>query len=416
MQADGAATVWLRWSVALVSVAGAAGLIGILLSEQRVIFALLFAAFAGLALAGLLKASSVATEESAALVEAKETASSLKREVTRTRDAVDQLAAGLDVLIFLTDRQTNIVYANQRACDAFRFREPAGHRLLAVTFSNELEELVHEAAETGQAQRLELTFHHPAERIGIAQVWAEPGDVGRIFVAIYDITDLRRLERVRRDFVANVSHELRTPMTTIRAMAETLVDDDPRDSDLTKPYLEKIIREIDRLTSITSDLLTLSTAESHASTKERVDLSLALRSACQMLAVKAEDKGLELRTEIEDGLILAANESLLSQVWINLIDNAISYTANGSVVVTASKTESQACVEVKDTGIGIASEHLPRVFERFYRVDKGRSRAKGGTGLGLAIVRNIVEAHGGRVEVESALNEGSAFRVLLPLE
>jgi two-component system phosphate regulon sensor histidine kinase PhoR len=339
----------------------------------------------------------------------------LERQEQRHRDALDQFASGLDVLIFLTDAQTQVIYANEKAKTAFGGGEMVGQRVLSATLSTELEQLIQSAARSREMQRQEIAFHHPGERIGVAQVWGEPPGYDRFFVSIYDITDLRRLERVRRDFVANVSHELRTPMTTIRAMAETLQDDDPDSGELRVRYLDKIVREVDRLTHITSDLLTLSQAESASVSRAPVDLADSVRTSCHFLEQKARDKGLDLIAETPASLVAMVNESQFSQVIVNLIDNAISYTEKGSVTVRLTSDAAAARLEIQDTGIGIPPEHLPRIFERFYRVDKGRSRATGGTGLGLAIVRHIVESHGGRVGVTSELGKGTLFWVTLPL-
>ena len=225
---------------------------------------------------------------------------------------------------------------------------------------------------------------------------------------------MRRLERIRQDFVSNVSHELRTPLTIIRAKAETLADDPDTDLATRTRYLQNITDEVDRLTYISADLLTLSTAESSKITKTETDLAAMLRSTVQKLEPKVKEKGLEISFEGPPSLMIQANETQMSQVALNLIDNAINYSTDGAVSVRLGRRGPDIEFEVTDTGIGIASDHLPRIFERFYRVDKGRSRATGGTGLGLAIVKHIVEAHGGRVMVESSLNQGSRFTVLLP--
>ncbi len=339
----------------------------------------------------------------------------LESEVDRNRDALDDLAEGLDVMIFLTDVQGKILYSNNRAAEAFHHEDPVGKVILAVTMSNEVVSLVASVARTGVGETAEVAFRHPEERVGIVQVWKESSDQDRLFISIYDITELRRLERVRRDFVANVSHELRTPMTTIRAMAETLQDNDPSDEALREKYLEKIIREVDRLTRITDDLLTLSTVETGRTIKAECDGSELVRSVVNQLASKAKEKGLVIQYNGPTKLMMLANEPQLMQVALNLIDNAINYTSEGEITVTVAQAEDQFLLTVKDTGIGIAQDHIYRVFERFYRVDKGRSRATGGTGLGLAIVRNIVEGHGGKIAVESALHHGSTFSVMIPI-
>ncbi|MDI9641245.1 ATP-binding protein [Kamptonema cortianum] len=340
--------------------------------------------------------------------------SELSREVKRHRDALDDLADGLDILILLTDQRMMVVYANSRATEVFGGAPLVGQSLVAATVSTELSDLVQRAMQLKTSVRAEVTLKKPQERTFLAHAWIESSGEGRAFLALNDVTDIRRLERVRRDFVANVSHELRTPMTTIRAMAETLADGgDSRE--FQEKYLEKIIREVDRLTSITDDLLTLSVAESGGVTKSEVDAAEIVKGVVLQLQSKAEQKGLDLRYSGAQSALASLNENQFSQIVLNLVDNAINYTSAGEVIVSTELEGGELLFRVTDTGIGISSEHLPRIFERFYRVDKGRSRATGGTGLGLSIVRHLAEAHGGRVSVESELNKGSAFTVTLPV-
>lgn len=342
-------------------------------------------------------------------------AEALSQEVLRHRRALDDLADGLVEMLFLAEAQGNIVYANRSARENFKFDDPTGRPILAVTQSSELEDLVLEAVRSGLPQKKEVVTRHPTERRCLVNAWPEALDQNRAFVSIYDISDLRKLERVRRDFVANVSHELRTPMTTIRFMAETLADEVDDDNEEAKKYLSRIIREIDRLTSVTQDLLTLSEAEALPPHKNEVDLAELAKDVINQLSPKARDKGLEISYRGPDTAVLDANETQMRQVLLNLVDNAIKYTQEGSVSIMLEAYDQQLVISVSDTGVGIATDHQPRIFERFYRVDKARSKAGGGTGLGLSIVRNIVEAHGGNVELESALNRGSTFSVTLPM-
>lgn len=338
----------------------------------------------------------------------------LTQEASRQRDAVDQFASGLNMMILVVDAKHRVIYANRQARSAFGMSRAFGQTLLAQTFSRELEEMVRSAFESGEVRKGELGFNHPESRIGQVQVWAEPPAFGRCFISIVDISSLRRLERTRQDFVANVSHELRTPMATIRVMAETLQyeKDDP---EIQERYLGAIIREVDRLAQVTSDLLTLSMVESRGVKTEAVCLGQVLKAVVDQSTPKAKEKGLILVLAAESQTVIPANKNLIHQVFANLVDNALNYTLEGSVTVDLTESETELTVSVADTGIGISSEHTARVFERFYRVDKGRSRAKGGTGLGLSIVKHIVESHGGRVWVESELNQGTTFFVALPI-
>jgi len=339
-----------------------------------------------------------------------------RSQLDRQRTAVDALADGLEVAIFICDGRAGILYANRRAMELFRFDNPVGRSILAITLSYDLEQLVLEAFRIKQAQHAELNFAYPVERVGLAKAWPSDDNAERVFLSIYEITDLRRLERVRQDFVSNVSHELRTPLTIIRTMAETLMDDDPPDPDLARKYLPKITNEVDRLSMISNDLLILSAAESNPVRKHNCDIAETFRTVLDQLTPKASEKGLTVEFEGPRRFLIEANTAQMTQVAINLIDNAINYTPQGTIRVILRPGTDDVEIDVVDTGLGIASEHLPRIFERFYRVDKARSRAgSGGTGLGLSIVKHIVEAHGGRVTVDSALNEGSKFTVRLPI-
>lgn len=336
----------------------------------------------------------------------------MQTRLSADRHAVDTLADGLDVAIFVLDSRAIVRYANRRAIEAFRFEDPIGRAILAVTLSYDLEALVLQTFKTGEATQAEMNFSYPDERVNVASTWLEEGG-GRLFLAIYEITDLRRLERVRRDFVANVSHELRTPLATIRAMAETLQDE--HDPELLHRYHGKIVSEVDRLSLLTNDLLILSSAESNPVRKQACDIAETFRSVVQSLSAKAKERQLTLAIESPESLRIEANSAQMTQVALNLVDNAINYTVAGSVTVNIEPGAEWVTIRVQDTGIGISSQHVNRIFERFYRVDKGRSRVTGGTGLGLSIVKHIVEAHGGEVTVESSLNEGSTFTVRLPV-
>lgn len=335
----------------------------------------------------------------------------LQEKLDRQRLTVDSLADGLELALFLCDGRGHVEYANRRACEIFRIEQPAGKSLLALTLSHELERLVLQSSSEQRDVSAEISFSYPSERVGIAKAWHNPA--GRTFLSIYDVTNLRRLERIRQDFVANVSHEMRTPMTIIRAMAETLTEDD--DPELRQRYLTKIMGEIDRLSTISQDLLVLSSAESNPVRKQACDIADVCRGVILQTTPKAQAKGLRLDYEGPVDLVIAANTNQMTQVVLNLVDNAINYTPEGTVSVRLRSDESYAYIEVRDTGMGIATEHLPRIFERFYRVDKARSRSTGGTGLGLSISKHIVEAHGGRIAVDSVLNRGSTFTAILPL-
>ncbi len=339
----------------------------------------------------------------------------LQAQLEEQRNAVDAMADGLEIAIFICDPSATVLYANRRATELFRFERPVGRNILAVTLSYDLEQLVIMGGKTESPQSGEISFTYPDERVGLAKVWSTEEGGERCFLSVYEITDLRRLERVRHDFVANVSHELRTPMTIIRSMAETLIDDEPALSERSSKYLLKIMSEVDRLSMISQDLLILSAAESNPVRKQMCDICDVFKGTVHQLESKAKGKDLDLTFEGPDRCIVEANTSQMTQVALNLIDNAINYTTTGAVHVNVVPGDTTVQVMVTDTGLGIPSDQVNRIFERFYRIDRARSRSTGGTGLGLSIVKHIVEAHGGVVTVESALNHGSTFTVELPV-
>jgi two-component system phosphate regulon sensor histidine kinase PhoR len=245
------------------------------------------------------------------------------------------------------------------------------------------------------------------------------GEGGAVIV-LNDITDIRHLENVRRDFVANVSHELKTPVASIKGFVETLLDGRVDDPDDRRRFLEIVGRQSDRLGAIIDDLLALSRIEQAEGMGdlplERVAVADVLAAVVAECGPRADDRSIAIEVESPPGLEAEVNAPLLEQALINLVDNALKYSEQGgSVILAATPTEDGMLdLIVRDHGTGIGAEHLPRLFERFYRVDKGRSRKLGGTGLGLSIVKHIVQAHGGTVAVESTLGVGSTFRVRLP--
>jgi two-component system phosphate regulon sensor histidine kinase PhoR len=239
-------------------------------------------------------------------------------------------------------------------------------------------------------------------------------------IVLHDITRLRHLEEVRRDFVANVSHELRTPITSIKGFIETLMDGGFEDEENARRFLQITLRQVNRLDAIIGDLLVLSRIE-RGFEEQRIELAPesirgALQAAIEMCEKKAADKAVKIELACPEDLTGEINAALLEQAVVNLLDNAIKYSNSAAVVeVIATGEATELVIRVKDQGCGIDAQHLPRLFERFYRVDKARSRELGGTGLGLAIVRHIALAHRGSVSVESTVGVGSTFCLRLPM-
>jgi len=243
------------------------------------------------------------------------------------------------------------------------------------------------------------------------------GEIAELSDAFNVMSDqLERHDRLRNEFVSNASHELKTPLSTMKILAETVLYQDPFDPVMTREFLDDINHEVDRLTNIINDLLRLVQEE-----RKEADLrlsqvyldGLALR-VVQRLIPLAQKKGLQLEHKLAP-VVIDADERRIEQVVSNLVDNAIKYTDKGRITVTLRQEGAQAVLSVRDTGIGIPKEALPRLFERFYRVDKARSRGTGGTGLGLSIVERIVALHGGYIHVDSVVGRGTAFTVYLPV-
>lgn len=306
-----------------------------------------------------------------------------------------------------------MLFANERAKTLFGFQEMEDRTILAVTLSHEVERLVRSAAEHASPCSEELPLRTSQDLVVIARAWPNPSGPKQVFLSIRDVTEIRRLERVRQDFVANVSHEIKTPLTLIRAMAEVLADVKQDDRDLQEKYLRQIIGEVDRLSALVDDLLTLSRAEGESIERRSCDLAAIVNDVVLQMMPKSIARGLDLQWTQPNRSMIVANPDQIRQVALNLIDNAINYTSSGKVSVEVASAEGRAILRISDTGLGIPSEDLPRIFERFYRVDKSRSRSSGGTGLGLSIAKHIVEAHGGTLSVTSALHQGSEFVVSL---
>ena len=326
---------------------------------------------------------------------------------------ISRWAALLDTTedaVLLVSAEGRIVQANSVASALFGISGP--NTLLAQTLSSELDDLYKTAIRRQARVEREVTLSQPPRALYARITPISPTEY---LLVLRDLTELRRLERVRRDFVANVSHELRTPLTSIKAMAETLLDGALQDAEVAPRFLGTIIRESDRLVRLSADLLDLSRVEALGIDKKPTDLTSLAAEVTGRLSSQAEKADVSLVNTIRAPLVVPADRDAMAQVLVNLLDNAIAYTPRGGVVsLSALETPEAISISVTDTGIGILSHDIPRLFERFYRADKARSRASGGTGLGLSIVKHIVENHGGSVGVESEYNKGSVFSFTLP--
>jgi two-component system phosphate regulon sensor histidine kinase PhoR len=348
------------------------------------------------------------------------------RRLTHERNEREAVLASMVEGVLAVDTDERVIAVNAAAARLLD-TDPAEAEGKSIQEIVRNPDLQHVVAET-------LDGHRPVEADIVMRVGAEDrnlqangtllhGDddhdpVGAV-VVLNDVTRLKRLEAVRRDFVANVSHELKTPVTSIKGFAETLEDGALEDPAAAHRFVRIISGQADRLNSIIEDLLALSTLEQSGDSPllqlEEADLCDVVAVALEVCGPKAEAKHISLNEACPGSLLARVSPPLLEQAVVNLVDNAVKYSAEGSAVdVGLTETDDEIVVSVTDQGQGVAREHLPRLFERFYRVDKARSRDLGGTGLGLAIVKHIAQIHGGRVSVDSLIGSGSTFRIHLP--
>ena len=268
------------------------------------------------------------------------------------------------------------------------------------------------------AARTAMGRGHRPLRLYVSRMQQDGKVVGALAI-VEDITELRRLEQVRTDFAANVSHELKTPLTSIQGFVETLEAGAIDNPEMAHKFLRIIMMETERLTRLINDILSISKLESGDTevATERIRLDKKAHDVCEMLSIHAAEKQVTINNRLNDEPVyIIGNPDRVEQLLLNLTENAVKYNKpGGSVTVQVFANENEANITIADTGIGIAEEHLPRLFERFYRVDKGRSRQMGGTGLGLAIVKHIVRSMNGEIEVQSKLGEGTEFLITLPL-
>ncbi|MEX1047490.1 MAG: ATP-binding protein [Actinomycetota bacterium] len=329
------------------------------------------------------------------------------REAQRTRDLI---LTSMEEGVLLIGPEGTVGFANRASERHLGFRPDSASKLTPAA----LQEAVKSAVGTDVVTEVEVETGSPPRSLRATAI--PVGHDGSVLLVVRDVTEAKRLESVRRDFVANASHELKTPAATIQAAAETIrqaVHDDP---DVVPRFAEQLEHEAKRLSRIVSDLLDLSRLESGSELAETISLSDLVREESERAAPVAAARDVQLSLESQ-AVSVRGSERDLGLLVHNLVDNAIRYTRpGGSVRVALGEQDGSAVLVVRDTGIGIPARDLPRVFERFYRVDRARSRETGGTGLGLSIVKHVAENHGGSVSVESELGGGSVFEVRLPAD
>lgn len=322
--------------------------------------------------------------------------------------------------VLVVDGRGQIILANLAIEHLFGVTEPEimGQSIRLGIRNNEIADLVEEVARNIRSVEKEINITFPVEKSFLALASPVREREGGVVCVLHDITELRKLESYRSEFIANISHELKTPLTAIRNYVETLEGGALEDGEHNREFLSKIDKHATNLSALIDDILELSRLESRKELGPfaRIDLAEIIGHALETVAEKARKKNINLgkRCEVEDFYISGMEDHIYRSI-LNLLDNAINYTnEGGKVEISCSRKDGRIEVSVSDTGIGIPEEHLPRIFERFYRVDKARSRELGGTGLGLAIVKHVMSIHNGTVEVESEVGRGSTFTLRFP--
>jgi two-component system phosphate regulon sensor histidine kinase PhoR len=356
-------------------------------------------------------------------------ASELEKTVADLKDKnikVDSIISSMTNGIVAVDTNFKVILINPIACEMFNVKDSnsvIGANILELIRNSQINSYLRETVEKNVSSVNEIIFSPPREKVlrvytnPIKAIGSEGSNSGGI-ISIHDITNIKKLEQIRTEFVSNVTHELKTPLTSIRGFIETLRGGAIDNKGVADKFLEIIDIEAERLYTLINDILQLSEIESkQKDTNIGIhDLKEIIGEVLSILKGIAENKNIALKLEADTGITIAANRNRIKQMLINLIENAIKYNiTGGNVLAKAYKTEGKIVISIKDTGIGIPAQHIPRIFERFYRVDKGRSRNMGGTGLGLSIVKHIVNLYNGDIKVTSEPGKGTEFIVQLPV-
>ena len=365
-------------------------------------------------------------------------------QITLEKSRLEAVLTSITEAILVTDQNGRILMSNRTFENLFGVSDASEGRMpIELVRHRDVQDAIEQTLKTGQVMFLDLIRSDGRERhfdVQVAPILQDDHTTGSVTI-FYDITELRRLERIRKDFVANVSHELRTPLTTIKGCASTLADGALNDREASRRFVQMINTHADRLHNLVEDILDLSRIESGALPLETgvYPVNEVVNSVVGQIRPLAKEKTLDIEIDIKENVQVQCDRKLIEQALLNLLDNAVKYTPEGGKIRIQTRDFKRAenvdenrrnglkevgnaakirtrriALEVKDTGIGVPLSDMDRIFERFYRVDKGRARAMGGTGLGLSIVRHIMDAHGERVYVESEQGKGSTFGLTLP--
>ena len=329
-------------------------------------------------------------------------------DLTLKQEELNSIVSSLEEGLLVLDKNGRIILYNESFKRIVK-TNPEGKFWWEVMRNPEIAQLIEKAKRGKRISSEEIELN---EKVFLTSFVFIPSKE-ELIVVLHDITEFKKLEKIKKDFVVNVSHELRTPLTAIKGYVETLEEEVEGDA---KHYLEIIKKHTERLINIVGDLLLLSELEEKGLTqiKKEVNLEEIAKDVFKIFEQKAKEKGLELNLICEGTPVIKGDPFKLEQMFINLIDNAIKYTEKGNVTVSLKQSYKKVVVKIKDTGIGIPREHLDRIFERFYVVDKSRSKKLGGTGLGLSIVKHIVLLHNGKIDVKSSPGKGTEFIITFP--
>lgn len=345
--------------------------------------------------------------------------------ITKQKNELEALLSSMAEGVLAFDTEERLIKLNQAAADLLEIEvdKSSGRMLQEVVRNPRLCGFIQELLSEKENLEREISLKNGLLTLQIQGTLLKDANGKEIgcLVLLHDVTGIRRTERVRRDFVANVSHEFRTPITAVKGFVETLLEGALDDKETAREFLKIVAKHMDRLNELISGLLCLSRIEKETEIGEIAmqtgNIKEVIDSALENFKSQAEQKNIELKTEGPSEVQAEFNRALMEQAVSNLLSNALKYSAPQSTVeVGIAASDRELSISVKDNGIGIEEERLPRIFERFYRIDKNRNRGLGGTGLGLAIVKHIALAHRGRVEVESVYGKGSVFRIIIPVK